>query len=137
MLSYTLLFLLTGVTLAALPPLDPADLKADASHILVVEVQQIYTSTRTRQPGFTDTLHLHEVKVNAVEKGEGVKVGGVVYARGWTAATRPEMWVGPGGIRGLPAVGEVVRLYLRQSSDGTLSILDPNGVERLGPSASP
>ncbi len=128
---YSTALLLSGVTLAALPPLDPADLKSDSSHILVVEVQQEYTTKRERQPGFIDTLHVYEAKVVKVEKGAGLDVGTLVYARAWTAAKRPDGWTGAGGVRGLPSTGEVVRLYLRRGADGGLRILDPNGVERL------
>lgn len=118
--------------LAALPPLDAADLKADASLIVVAEVQQHYTSSRERRAGFTDTLHVYEARVVSTEKGEAA-AGTLVYARAWTAAKRPDGWTGPGGVRGLPAVGATVRLYLRKGADGGLHILDPNGVEPVKP----
>ncbi len=126
-----LALLLGGVTLAALPPLDPSELRGDASHILIVEIEQIYETKRTRRPGFIDRLHLHQAKVGKVEKGAPLALGSLVYAHAWTASERPDGWAGPGGIRGLPGVGEVVRLFLRSAPDGRLSILDPNGVERL------
>ena len=66
------------------------------------------------------------MKVDGVKKGTA-KVGQVVYLHAWSAEKRRDGWVGAGGQRGLPSTGQRGHFHLKQSKDGILSILDPNG----------
>ncbi len=135
------------------PDLPPERLRELATHVVVAEVRAM--TTRTTEAGNWKTTHVvHEVVVEAVEKTsgppEGVDAasrpqpapGAVVYVRSWH-----RRWTGRGtpptdtnGHRGLPEVGDRVRLYLardaydgftKDNSDGGFNVIGCNGFEAL------
>ena len=111
--------------LMALPPLSPSDLKAD-SHIILTGV------VLSEFDRIVSTGHDKTASNRDVEKGTGVRIGQQVYLHAWEAARRPSGWVGDGGHRDLPADGKRTRFYLKQSADGRLALLSPNGSEDIG-----
>ena len=120
--------------LMALPPLSPSDLKAD-SHIILTGVvlsafDRIVSTGHDKTASNRDIIFV--VRVDGVEKGAGVRIGQQVYLHAWEAARRPSGWVGDGGHRDLPADGKRTRFYLKQSADGRLALLSPNGSEDIG-----
>ena len=85
-----------------------------------------------------------EVKVAAVEKGEGIEKGSLAYVRYWTRvwAAQGEMPPSTTGQRRLPKSGEKHRIYLARNaydgfagkegnSDGGLNVIGANGFEKL------
>ncbi|MEE2756960.1 MAG: hypothetical protein VYA30_09875 [Myxococcota bacterium] len=117
----------------ALPPLSAADLRADAQIIVTGAVVSEFD--RVVSIGQDNTASNRElilvVRVDTLEKGTGLRVGQHVYIHAWEAARRPSGWVGDGGHRNLPSEGKTARFYLRQSADGRLSLLSPNGSELI------
>jgi hypothetical protein len=118
-----------GVASAAIPPLSKEDLNKQATHILVGDVRAVYTTEKPGERGFTDRLYCIEVVPTALEKGEGLKEGRVIYARAWTPAKRPRGWTGGQGQNVIPEAGKRVRVYLAQAKDGGLDLVEPNGLE--------
>lgn len=125
---------------AALRPekadLSPEALAKTATHIVVGKVEQIWTRVEDAGPWET-TRYVAEVRVEKVEKGEGLAPGALVYARYWT-----RRWDGFGpqpadtnGHRGLPSAGDRVRVYLAKdaydgfgkSADGGFNVIGANG----------
>jgi hypothetical protein len=125
-----MVLMLAGVVWAAVPPLSPEALKERATHIVVGEVRVVYSAERAgERAGFVDRVYCIEVAPSAIEKGEGLKEGRVVYARGWRPAKRPAGWAGPQGQNVIPEAGKRVRMYLVEGKDGGMDLVEPNGVE--------
>jgi hypothetical protein len=123
---------LAGVVWGALPPLSPERLKEEASHIVVGEVRVVYSAERAgERGGFVDRVYCIEVMPSAMEKGEGLKEGRVIFARTWRPAKRPAGWAGPQGQDVIPEAGKRVRVYLVEGKDGGMDLVGPNGVEVL------
>ncbi len=129
-----LLATLAAPALAELPPLSPDELDANATHVIAGIVTQVFTARKVHEDrkGWEDDVVCLEIRVVDVEKGEGIAVGQLVYARTWDAAERPDGWAGPGGQYEVPAVGALVRVHLEQGEDGGRDILIPNGINAAG-----
>ena len=136
------LFLGLAPAAAEKPNSSPAQLEATATHIVRGEVVRVFT--RVRQQGqFRMTHYVAELKVTAVEKGEGIRLDRPLYARYWTQA-----WTGPGypppGTSGHGTVeeGAPVRAYLARNAydgfgterhDGGYDVIGVNGWQTLTP----
>jgi len=125
-LLLTALLFMSSAVEAEVPLLKPDKLNSKASHIVAGQVQAVYETTETN--GDWQSIDaVAEIRVSAVEKGTGLKPGGVVYARysqrRWTGQGNP----GPYS-RGTDGVskGDYVRAYLQQK-DGAFEVLMPNG----------
>ncbi len=126
--------------------LTPEALREVATHVVVGEVRAIYSRT-VRDGSWEVTHHIAEVAPSNVEKGkiaapDGDDGAGLVYARYWT-----RRWTGffsappsTSGHRGVPAVGETLRIYLARNAydgfytdndDGGFNVIGANGFERL------
>lgn len=116
--------------------LSPEALAKTATHIVIGQVEEIWTRVDDKGPWKT-TRYVAEIRVEKVDKGEGLVTGGLVYTRYWT-----RRWDGNGtpppdtnGHRGLPAAGERVRVYLAQDAydgfdtkkDGGFNVIGANG----------
>ena len=117
--------------LAEIPPLSPERLRADATHIVKGKVLTIYQRTESKGD-YEYFRYLAEIRVEACEKGDGIKKGQLLYTRYWE-----RRWVGKGyplpGIYGqhrLPEEGERVRVFLK-GEDGGFDFLEPNGSEKV------
>ena len=125
------------------PLSSPAQLAAGATHIVRGTVARVLTRVR-RSGTWENTDYVAEVKVAAVEKGEGLRLDRPLYARYWT-----KHWKGPGyppsgtsGHSSLPKEGAAVRLYLARNAndgfgteqhDGGYNVLGVNGIQLLTP----
>ena len=121
------------------PDLSPEQLRETATHVVLGEVQQIWT--REESSANWDVTHsVAEIAVETVEKGDGLQPGELVYARYWQK--RWDGWGTPpadtSGHRGLPEQGERVRVYLARdahdgfgkTSDHGFNVIGPNGFAR-------
>src|SRR5688572_9556404 len=127
-----LLLLATALARAAIPKLSPDELKQRATHIVTGEVRAVYSLESGERPDYADRKFCVELTPSAVEKGEGLKEGRALYVRTWKPAKRPQAWTGSQGQNKIPEPNQRVRLYLKESKDGALDLLDPNGVEFIG-----
>jgi hypothetical protein len=121
--------------------MDAAALLSTATHVVVAEVKAIYERT-AREGNYRVTRRVAALKVETVEKGDGIALDAPVYVRYWTqewagAGTMPP---GTGGHRGLPKEGERLRVYLAKNAydgfsttnqDGGFNVIGANGFERL------
>jgi hypothetical protein len=125
---------------AEIVPKTPEQMAKMATHIVQGKVRGIYTSTG-KAGNYAQTYYVAELGIDQVEKGEGLKAGGLVYVRYWT-----QYWAGPGspppgtnGHRGLPKVGDAVRVYLVNKGydgggdvkDGGFNVVFADGFEAL------
>lgn len=121
--------------------MSPEALKKTATQVVQGEVKGIYAKT-AKEGRWKVTRYVAEVKVTAIEKGEGITVGELVYVRYWH-----RKWASLGvpppstsGHSGLPKEGETLRIYLarnaydgftKDNNDGGLNVIGANGFERL------
>lgn len=127
--------------LAEVPNRSPEQLMKQATHVVIGDVVRIYE--RKEQEGLREVKrYLAEVRIKAVEKGEGIETGSLIYVRYFTRSNPPGV-ADTAGHRGLPKDGDHVRIYLarnasdgfdRTNNDGGFNVLFPNGFEQL-PSA--
>jgi hypothetical protein len=121
--------------------LDAAGLRATATHVVLAEVKAVYERTQ-REGDYRVTRRVAELKVEQVEKGEGLDASAPLYVRYWTQtwAGAGAMPPGAGGHRGLPKEGERLRIYLARNAydgfsttnhDGGFNVIGANGFERL------
>ncbi|WP_237229164.1 hypothetical protein [Rubinisphaera sp. JC750] len=126
----------SSVVEAEVPLLKPDELNSKASHIVAGQVQAVYETTET-DGDWQSIDAVAEIRVSAVEKGTGIKPGGVVYARysqrRWTGEGNP----GPHS-RGTDGVsqGEYVRAHLKQDA-GVFEVLMPNGFVSIDQEEAP
>jgi len=78
---------LASAAVAEKKPLSADELKGEATDIVTGKVKAVYS--REVKPtlygaGTIETHYLVEIALNAVEKGEKLKKGAVVYARCWS-----------------------------------------------------
>ncbi len=122
---------------------SPAQLKKDATHILLGTVKAVYTRTETRG-GWKVTRYVAEVEVVQSEKGD-LQKGALAYVRYWNRAwiKRSPQPPSASGHHGIPKEGETLRIYavnqgdnrLGRTTDGGLDVMGPNGFERPKASA--
>lgn len=125
-----------------IPNKGPEMLERAATHVAVVEVVRVY-SVKEREGAFEFQRYVGELKVKAVEKGEGLDAPEPLYARWFT-----KEWKGrgmpPTGSSGhygwTPEAGEEARVYLARNAhdgyttdnrDGGYNVLVPNGFAKL------
>jgi hypothetical protein len=120
--------------------LPPHALRDTATHVIVGAVVQVYERKETDRD-WTTTFYLTEVRAKEIEKGEGIKMGDLVYVRYWKrtwvgGSTRP---ITTNGHRDLPKIGDSLRIYMARNaydgfgttSDGGFNVIGANGFEKL------
>lgn len=123
--------------LAEKAPLSKEQLQSTATHVVVGKVQAIYSRKELRR-SYQYTHYVAEVKVDKLEKGEGIQ--GLVYVRyldiEWIG--KGSMPPGPSGHYPSPKVGETYRIYLAQNAydgmndenkDGGFNVIYGNGFQ--------
>ncbi len=138
-----LVALFAGLTMGAFAErvdMPPEWLQKTATHVVIGTVAAVYESTASDAEWRT-TRYVAEVRIKTVEKGEGLKAGELVYVRywhrGWISASPPRP--DTNGHRGLPTVGQTLRIYLARNAyngagttdDGGLDVVFANGFEKL------
>ncbi|MBX9584866.1 MAG: hypothetical protein K2X87_31565 [Gemmataceae bacterium] len=126
--SVVAVLLLSGSAsgVASEPALPPERLAADADVIVVGPVKEVYSRVEDDGRGHVTARLVFAVAVEAVEKGDAVRPGDLVYVRSYQNVRVPADWAGEGG-QGAPAVGVRVRAYLRRQGGG-YDPLSPNGL---------
>lgn len=120
--------------------LSKEELASTATHVVVGTVQQIWT--RAEEQGNWDYTHyVAELRVESGEKGDGLAAGQLAYVRYWTKSWDALFTRQPpdtNGHRGLPDVGDRVRVYLAKDAydgfgttkDGGFTVIGANGFAR-------
>ena len=118
------------------------ELADTATRIITGKVVAVYQRTEA-DGNYKYTHYVAEVRVDEVEKGEGLEKDRLAYVRYWTSA-----WIGKGnpppgtsGHRGLPKAGDIVRIYLARDAydgfgdnkDGGFNVIGANGFQPLKP----
>jgi hypothetical protein len=123
-------------------------LTSTATHVVVAKVVAVYKRAPVRDGDYDVTHYVAEVRVEAVEKSDGIATSDPLYVRYWTqqwAGKSDAMPPGTAGHRGLPKEGARVRIYLAKNAydgfstenkDGGFNVIGANGFEAL-PSAPP
>lgn len=127
-----ILLLLLGLALpalCALPPLSSKELKKESKHIVIGYVQSV-TETVVAASDGKDTLYKLEVKIQKRLKGS-LKSGSIVTIECRQTKERPDGWAGPQGQNEIPELGTFVQLFIRDTADGRLELLEPNGWEKV------
>ena len=118
---------------AAKAPVSSEKMSREAAHIVSGTVVKVTARTQKSQvetaPGdHVDRVFHILVKVKAVAKGGGVKVGDEIEVVAWQAARRNPPLAGWQGHDSIPQKGDSVKLYLvRKGADGFEPIM-PNGM---------
>ncbi len=104
---------------ADVPPKTPADLKQEASHVVVGTAQRVFVHREVVKKfggSATWTTYLTQLKVESVEKGAGIAAGDIVYVKTWR-----NKWSGPGlpppGSSGhwpIPKAGERLSVFFEK-----------------------
>ncbi len=118
-------------------PMTKEQLQSTATHVVVGKVQAIYSRKELKR-SYQYTHYVAEVKVDKLEKGEGIS--GLVYVRyldiEWIG--KGEIPPGPSGHYPSPTVGETYRIYLAQNAydgmndenkDGGYNVIYGNGFQ--------
>jgi len=116
----------------ALPPWDPGELRRRASNIVAGTIRSVRTSTVEQGGEYVDERWQASVEVERVEKGSGIEVGSTAVAESWQPCRRPRDWLGPWGI-GPPAEGTRARVFPHRGENGSLHVIEPNGIESFTP----
>ena len=113
--------------------LPPAHLLETATHVMTGKVKAIFSRVEVKAD-YKYRDYVAEVAVEGIEKGKGLKKAQLVYVRYLTIGYVGDGLPRPGtsGHRGLPAVGETLRIYLElNGDDGGYDVVFPNGFETI------
>jgi hypothetical protein len=137
--SVLIIVLLINGAWAEKPNMSSQALRKTATHVVTGRVVAIYERTETAGD-WKYTRYVAEIRVDDSEKGDGIKKGDLIYARYWQRG-----WMGRGqappstnGHRGLPEIGQSVRVYLARNAydgfstdnkDGGFNVIGANGFE--------
>jgi hypothetical protein len=112
----------------------PEEAENNSTHILVGTVTGIY-SKLARDASNETKYSVAEIKVDSVEKGDGIKPLQLVYARfissiQWIGKGSPPP--GPGGHENIPTEGQVVKVCLVRNADGSFDVYYVSGFKTPG-----
>jgi hypothetical protein len=127
--AFLLLLVVMAPVWAALPPLSPQELKKEADHILIGQVNNV-TVKEVEVEGGTDRVYRLNFRVDDRKKGT-LRSGLTLPIQCRQTAERPDGWAGPQGQNEIPAEGQKVRLFVRETPDGIFELLEPNGWEAI------
>lgn len=123
--------------------LSPAQLLKTATHVVDGQVLAVFERTETHGD-WRYTRYVAEVRVDKIEKGDGIRSGELIYVRYWQRE-----WIGKGdvppstsGHRGLPKDRDTIRVYLARNAydgfsndnnDGGFNVIGANGFQKSNP----
>ncbi|MBW4635575.1 MAG: hypothetical protein KME30_27940 [Iphinoe sp. HA4291-MV1] len=123
---------------AAIPPLDPSDLYADAVYVVVgtvtaVSHQEVVTEDGTNHEFIVKValIRLEKPPTASVDTLSTYLSGDTLEVRYWQIGKRPLGWTGPQGQNAKLSPNMQVRLFLFPDTRGYLRLLEPNGWEAL------
>ena len=136
-LAAALVSVATIPALAAVAPLSPAELKKQASDVVTGSVVEVTSKTQKSEiekaKGIHhDRIYTIRIKVEAVTKGAGVKVGSEIEVLAWRPSTRIPPLPGPQGHGSIPQKGDKATFYLQAKGKKQFEPLLPNGIELVG-----
>ncbi len=127
---------------AEIIPKTAEEMREMATHVVQGKVKGVYASSG-KAGDYQQTHYVAELTIDKVEKGDGLKEKQLIYVRYWTQhwAGRGKPPPGTNGHRGLPAVGDAVRVYLVNKGydggghvgDGGYNVVFADGFEALKP----
>ena len=122
--------LLIAIQLACGEKVDyPGEPEEKSTHILTGTVTAIYS--KITRDASNETMHgIAEVRVESVEKGEGMKSGQVVYVRFWHHLKwlgKGNPTPGPSGHQNIPSEGQKVKICVVRSADGSHDVFYVGG----------
>jgi len=122
--------LLSGVTHAVKVDM-PGQAEKESSNIVTGTITAIYSKT-IRDSSYQWTHCVAAVRVESIEKGDGLKIGELVYVR-YIGGTK---WIGagqqppgPGPHENIPAEGQRRKLCLTRNADGGFDVYYVSGFE--------
>ena len=119
--------LIGGAWVVASEPLLPPEILTTQADVVVVgQVKDVYSRIEDDGDGSVTAQIVFAVAVAAVEKGDSVRAGDLLYVRSSKNIRMPPDYAGQGG-QGSPAVGVRVRAYLRRDGGGYYPV-SPNGL---------
>lgn len=124
-----LLCTLSMAAWAALPPLSDDDRQEEADHILVGQVHNVSAKEVDVEDG-TNLVYTLNFRVDGREKGS-LRPGLTLSITCKQTGKRPRGWAGPQGQNEIPREGQKVRVFVRETPEGTFKLLEPNGWEAL------
>lgn len=107
----------------------PGEAEEKATNILTGTVTTIYSKV-TRTEAHETGHYIAEVRVESVQKGEGIQPGQLAYVRYWHHLKWLEKGPippGPSGHANIPKEGERRRICLVKSADGALDVYYVSG----------
>lgn len=107
----------------------PGEAEEKATHILTGTVAAIYSKI-TRTEANETVYYVAEVRVENVEKGEGIRPGQLAYVRYWHHLKWLEkgpIAPGPSGHANIPKEGDKRRMCLVRGADGSLDVYYVSG----------
>lgn len=132
---------------AAKPKMKEPDMRKMATHVIVGKITAIYKK-ESETDKQKETRYVAEVKVEKVEKGTGLQVGGLTYVRYWSLE-----WIGEGfappdaelHFSHNPRPKQRLRMYLTkntydgagENNDGGLNVIFQDGFMTLPDAAAP
>lgn len=122
---------------AAVAPLSPAQLKAQATHVVTGTVLDVSSKTEKSKIEKAKGIHRDKVftirlEVKTVSKGTGITVGKPIEVVAWQPSTRIPPLPGPQGHGSIPKKGDSGTFYLKPKSGKTYEPLLPNGIQLGG-----
>ena len=135
LLTKTIVLICMGTAHAEIPKKSPEQLKEQSSNIVVGKVQAVYTHSETNGD-FAKIKGVVEIRIDSIEKGEGLEKGGLLYARYWRTAWQGDPAKTPPYGSGHYAInkeiGSTVRAFVsRNKQDQGFDILLTNGLQEI------
>lgn len=121
--------LFSNAAFALLAPLSNEERKEKASLIATGEIITSDMNIQTLSDG-TNAVYIVNMKVDTVEKGQGVAKGDRLIFQYWKTDKRPKGWVGDFGQSQTLNIGEHVKVYLQLNEKAEMyTLLNPNGFD--------
>lgn len=107
--------------------------KENATNVVTGTVTKVYSKDSKLGDTGVFTHYLVEIKVQKVEKGDGIKPEQPLYVRCSRPTKQPGTPIaGPSGHRYIPKEGETIRAFLNRQPDGGFEVVYPEGIDPLG-----
>jgi hypothetical protein len=127
--SLWILILFSNAAFALLAPLTNEERTEKATLIATGEITASDMNIQTLSDGI-NAVYIVNMKVDTVEKGQGVAKGDRVIFQYWKADKRPNGWVGDFGQSQTLKVGDHVKVYMKLNEKADMyTLLNPNGFD--------